>query len=190
MSAKLKTLLSWSPIALVFNDFAYSLNRQNDDDESMSPSIAPKDVVLIDRLSFKLYKYQRGQIIYFIHPDDPKRTVFGRLLALEGDYVSTTTATASPPPPRGPSIERVPKGHCWVESDNPILGTNGKTVGEPVPLALCLGRVIGVCWPPNRAAATVDTSLPPGRVVALSSKSFSRQNQKSWLEKVFDDKYD
>ena len=65
-----------------------------------------------------------------------------RIIGLEGDVVSTR------PNCRHRHVA-VPRGHCWVESDNWMEGTDSNQYG-PIPLALVEARVSAVVWPPER----------------------------------------
>ena len=62
-------------------------------------------------------------------------------------------------------VERVPKGHCWLESDLGIAGgaPGGRQLGS-VPLAMLEARVPFVVWPPQRAGPMA-RRVPPGRVL-------------------------
>ncbi|GBG72033.1 hypothetical protein CBR_g10968 [Chara braunii] len=89
-----------------------------------------------------------------VSPEEPKVCLVKRLIALQGDWVSV---------PGTYDITQVPKGHCWVEGDNPMVSSDSKAFG-PVPLALLEGRVTHVIWPPTRAGR-VESRVPEGRVL-------------------------
>ncbi len=100
-------------------------------------------------------------------PTHPNETLIKRIIGLEGDWISI---------PNSSKIERIPKGHCWVEGDISATGTSNvssddsRTEFGPIPLALLKGRAIWICYPFSRWGA-VESKLPKGRVLAMSSNS-------------------
>jgi inner membrane protease subunit 2 len=48
-----------------------------------------------------------------------------------------------------PSVVKIPKGHCWVESDESYHGMDSNTFG-PVPLGLVYAKVSWIIWPLER----------------------------------------
>ena len=81
----------------------------------------------------------------------------GGLDLVEGDRVRTG----------GPFREKlvtVPKGHIWLEGDNPNNSTDSRHYGT-VPAALILGRVLLKVWPPE------ETGWVPGRPKASGEQA-------------------
>ncbi|KAI9347429.1 hypothetical protein DFJ73DRAFT_836700 [Zopfochytrium polystomum] len=58
-----------------------------------------------------------------------------------------------------PAVLRVPKGFCWVESDESFRGLDSNTFG-PCSLGLVQARVAYVVWPPERIGP-VKSAVPP-----------------------------
>ena len=56
-----------------------------------------------------------------------------RIVAMEGDIVRTL-------PPWEDKTVRIPKGHVWVEGDDPTRSRDSNTFG-PLPLGLVNGRI-------------------------------------------------
>ncbi|KAL4427956.1 hypothetical protein ABPG75_002045 [Micractinium tetrahymenae] len=110
--------------------------------------------VLVDKLSMRFFKYQRGELVLIKSPEEPRRRLVRRLAALEGDFVSVG----------GGKMERMPKGSCWVEADaGPrAAGGDSRVAWGPVPLALVEGRVSHVLWPPARWGALAPQPCPSG----------------------------
>lgn len=131
---------------------------------SMQPTLNPSglaanDLVLVDKLSIRLYKYSRGDVVLFRSPVSTDTMLIKRLVALEGDWVAF---------PDRVDIEKIPQGHCWVEGDNPGLSEDSRNKYGPVPLALIEGRVTHVLWPPSRLSR-VPPIIPPGRLLMKNS---------------------
>jgi hypothetical protein len=67
MATLLKNAVLWVPAGFAFSDLVANVARCPSD--SLSPTLNPPgptaaaDVVLLDRLSFRLYKYQRGEVV-------------------------------------------------------------------------------------------------------------------------------
>jgi len=99
-------------------------------------------------------------------PSDPHKVLVKRMIGLEGDWVQDRASTKT---------DRVPKGSCWVEDDNPYR-VSGEVNGA-VPLALITGRVLAVCWPPSRIGP-VESEVPRGRVISVGRKR--AEESSSW----------
>ncbi|KAL3131778.1 hypothetical protein ABBQ38_007495 [Trebouxia sp. C0009 RCD-2024] len=113
---------------------------------SMQPTLNPLgstsiDLVLVDKLSIRLFKYSRGDVVLLRSPVCPDAVLIKRLVALEGDWLTLPDCV---------DIAKIPQGHCWVEGDNPELSEDSRNKYGPVPLALIEGRVTHVLWPPSR----------------------------------------
>lgn len=94
-----------------------------------------KSVVLIDKISYKIgRKYQRGDLVSLCDPDRPRSSLFGRLVAQEGDWIRA----------KGAKIERIPKGFSLVETVDSSTCTSSKRV---LPKALFQGKALYKCFP-------------------------------------------
>ncbi|CAN0439171.1 unnamed protein product [Ectocarpus sp. 12 AP-2014] len=138
------------PVALAFHDVVGSPVQV--EGRSMQPAINPHlgpesqqggglDVVWQDKLSISRHIYERGSIVVFRNPFDPKERVVKRLIGVDGDWVR----------PRGNrhNLMRVPEGYCWVEGDNHGVSGDSNHFG-PIPLALIEAKATHVLWPPGR----------------------------------------
>ncbi|BDA41476.1 mitochondrial inner membrane protease subunit 2 [Coccomyxa sp. Obi] len=135
---------------------------------SMQPTFNPEpatghDLVLADKWSIKLYRYNRGDIVLLRSPEDPNMMLIKRLLALEGDWVTI---------PGSLELAKIPKGHCWVEGDNPEFSADSRSRFGPVPIALIEGRVRYIFWPPSRVGR-VASHVPAGRLLVKNDDALT-----------------
>ncbi|KAI0638297.1 LexA/Signal peptidase [Trametes polyzona] len=137
--------LVWLPLAIFVTE--YGVNIKAVRGRSMQPTLNPddsawKDIVLFDSFSIRLaQQYNRGDIVALKSPTDSKLIV-KRIVALEGDVVKTL-------PPYPDAEVRVPKGHAWVEGDEPFRTEDSNRFG-PVPLGLVQSRLAFILWPWER----------------------------------------
>ena len=82
-----------------------------------------------------------------------------RIVAMEGDIVRTL-------PPWEDKTVRIPKGHVWVEGDDPTRSRDSNTFG-PLPLGLVNGRIdailsveLGALCSPAAELTRADAFLP------------------------------
>ncbi|GAV78683.1 Peptidase_S24 domain-containing protein, partial [Cephalotus follicularis] len=113
---------------------------------SMLPTLNMSgDVVLAEHVSHRLGKVGHGDVVLVRSPQDPRKIVTKRIVAMEGDrvpiLVDPTTTTH-----RFPFVE-VPKGHVWIQGDNMYSSTDSRHYG-PVPYGLIQGKVFLRVWPP------------------------------------------
>mmetsp|Transcript_11473 Transcript_11473/g.70532 ORF Transcript_11473/g.70532 Transcript_11473/m.70532 type:complete len:166 (-) Transcript_11473:1995-2492(-) len=139
-----KKIASVTPLLLTIGDMLVSSCEVSG--TSMQPTFNPStslinDRVLVDKLSIKLHQYRCGDVVVVRAPDEPRMLLVKRLRALEGDWVKTQGSLG---------MTQVPKGHCWLEGDNPSCSRDSISAYGPVPLALIDGRVTHIFWPPGR----------------------------------------
>ncbi|VDM56000.1 unnamed protein product [Angiostrongylus costaricensis] len=82
-----------------------------------------------------------GDIITFVSPREPDKVHIKRVTALEGDIDFR--------PKYRNEFMLVPKGCCWMESDNPENACDSNVYG-PVSIGLMKNRATHIIWPPNR----------------------------------------
>ncbi|KAI9333560.1 peptidase S24/S26A/S26B/S26C [Obelidium mucronatum] len=154
-------LLSIAPFLCV-KEFVVSVSPING--KSMCPTLNPdtlrhdqRDWVLLDKLAVQRERISHGDVVTFTAPHDPELTLVKRVIALEGDVVHTRPPPSLKyeypeknlkftPPPR---FVKIPKGHCWVESDESYRGIDSNVFG-PIPIALIEARVKYIVWPIER----------------------------------------
>ncbi|CAG4931951.1 unnamed protein product [Colias eurytheme] len=138
-----RSMLLGVPIGVTFLDTVGYVARV--EGISMQPVLNPEstntDYVFLSRWSVKDYNVQRGDIISLVSPKDPNQKIIKRVVALEGDIVSTLGYKTA--------YVRVPEGHCWVEGDHTGHTLDSNTFG-PVSLGLINAKAKFIVWPPNR----------------------------------------
>jgi mitochondrial inner membrane protease subunit 2 len=99
------------------------------------------DYIWLNAFAVRNFKVNRGDVVAFSSPSDPKRILIKRIAALEGDVVQSSTYKLS--------HTRIRQGCMWMEGDNKEMSMDSHTFGQ-VPQALILGKASYVVWPPNR----------------------------------------
>lgn len=124
---------------------------------SMLPTFnSDGDCVLTSKWHRRGRGVQIGDIVSYEHPVKPGGRAIKRVIGLEGDFVLRDTPGVG----SGVMVQvsscllrifdpgvcwlttvQVPKGHCWIASDNLKYGYDSRHFG-PLPLALIKGKVI------------------------------------------------
>ncbi|KAM0938902.1 putative signal peptidase I [Dioscorea sansibarensis] len=116
------------------------------------PGSLKGDLVLAERFCLERYKFSLGDVIIFQAPDNHKKNLVKRLIALPGQWIQI---------PESSEMLKIPEGHCWVEGDNSACSLDSRSFG-PIPLGLVKGRVTHVIWPPHRIGA-IERKVSTGR---------------------------
>ncbi|CAH4030714.1 mitochondrial inner membrane protease subunit 2 [Pieris brassicae] len=158
----LRSMLLGVPIGVTFLDTIGYVARV--EGISMQPALNPEstntDYVFLSRWAVKDYRIQRGDIISLVSPKDPNQKIIKRVVALEGDIVSTLGYKNQ--------YVRVPEGHIWVEGDHTGHTLDSNTFG-PVSLGLVNARAICIVWPPERWQA-LEAKIPNHRKPVSTQK--------------------
>ena len=102
----------------------------NADGVSMEPTIKSGDIVIIDRLSFRLWQpLRKDDIVVAVQPVNPQISICKRIVEVAGGTV-----------PYGPGIQ-VPPQHYWLEGDNKHKSYDSRHHGC-VPENLIMGKVL------------------------------------------------
>ncbi|KAK1648215.1 hypothetical protein QYE76_066020 [Lolium multiflorum] len=105
---------------------------------SMLPAInIMGDLVVADKLSARYGWVSPGDVVQFVSPEDPRKTVIKRVLGMEGDAV---TYLVDPANSDVSKTVVVPKGHIWVQGDNIHNSTDSRQFG-PLPYGLVNGKI-------------------------------------------------
>uniref|UniRef100_A0A1L8DTV8 Mitochondrial inner membrane protease subunit 2 n=1 Tax=Nyssomyia neivai TaxID=330878 RepID=A0A1L8DTV8_9DIPT len=143
ISRFLKSALAGIPIGLAFLDIVGYVARV--EGSSMQPVLNPgerdTDYVFLSRWSVRNLEVNRGDIVSLISPKNPDQKILKRVLALEGDVISTIGYYKP--------FVTVPEGHFWIEGDNTGNSLDSNTFG-PIALGLCQARALAIVWPPSR----------------------------------------
>ncbi|KAF5193174.1 Valencene synthase [Thalictrum thalictroides] len=146
-----KEVFDWfatKPKVVIYSDLLTRLMADTASTKGYGPSMYPTlnstgDVILVEKISPRLGKLVPGDIVTLKAPDNPTIFLTKRLLGLEGDQVTFLT---------DPHLETssktlvVPKGHVWVQGDNPYNSKDSRYFG-PVPYGLLEGKLFYRIWP-------------------------------------------
>jgi inner membrane protease subunit 1 len=118
----------------------YVLHVTTTEGPSMLPTLRDAgDVVVVEKLTPRFSAWapiRRGDIVVADSSYRAAYTVCKRVVALEGDAVVL----------RDGQRTVVPRGHVWIEGDNPQDSTDSRAYG-PISTALVRGRVVARVWP-------------------------------------------
>ena len=136
---------------------------------SMRPTLMEGDRILVSKFIYRFRDPQRGDIIVFRYPEDPKRPFIKRLVALGGDtvelrngkifvngqaraendtFVSTRYYNQGPYGKEDREV-RVPLESYFVLGDNSLSSHDSRFWGF-VPKKLLIGQAMCVFWPLTR----------------------------------------
>ncbi|MGE5123162.1 MAG: signal peptidase I [Acidobacteriaceae bacterium] len=128
------------------------------DGASMEPTLVSGEYVIVSRLSYRLGNPQRGDVIVFHFPRDPKEEYIKRLIGLPGDVVEVKDGSVFV---NGQPLDEtylkvktnytgtwnVPDGQLFVLGDNRNNSSDSHDWGM-VPMDYVVGKAILVYWPP------------------------------------------
>uniref|UniRef100_A0AAG5D773 Mitochondrial inner membrane protease subunit 2 n=1 Tax=Anopheles atroparvus TaxID=41427 RepID=A0AAG5D773_ANOAO len=165
----LKSVLLGVPVGVTLLDCVGYVARV--EGVSMQPALNPDaaitDYVFLSRWAVRNMDVQRGDIISLISPKDPSQKIIKRVVALQGDVISTLGYKV-------PYV-KVPEGHCWVEGDHTGNSLDSNTFG-PVSLGLITARATQIVWPPSRWQPLPST-VPKARIpISLGKRPATGNN--------------
>ncbi|KAJ0173280.1 hypothetical protein K1T71_011456 [Dendrolimus kikuchii] len=150
-----KSVLLGLPIGITFLDTVGYVARV--EGISMQPVLNPEpsntDYVFLSRWAVRDYHVQRGDVISLVSPKDPNQKIIKRVVALQGDVVSTLGYRSQ--------YVKIPEGHCWVEGDHTGHTFDSNSFG-PVSLGLVNAKAVYIVWPPDRWQI-LEAKLPDSR---------------------------
>ncbi|MCE7919990.1 MAG: signal peptidase I [Chloroflexi bacterium] len=125
---------------------------------SMRPTLEDGEFVLVSRMSYKFSEYERGDIVVFHFPLDPKEELIKRVIGLPGDHVRVEggqvflngqlleeTYIAEAPRYSGEWV--VTEGFLFVLGDNRNNSNDSKDWGL-LPQENVVGKAVLIYWPP------------------------------------------
>ncbi|XP_053675968.1 mitochondrial inner membrane protease subunit 2 [Anopheles nili] len=134
---------------------------------ALNPDAAVTDYVFLSRWAVRNMDVQRGDIISLVSPKDPSQKIIKRVVALQGDVISTLGYKL-------PYVT-VPEGHCWVEGDHTGNSLDSNIFG-PVSLGLVTARATQIVWPPSRWQQLPST-VPKTRIpIAIGKRPAAGSN--------------
>ncbi|KAI3769394.1 hypothetical protein L6452_00496 [Arctium lappa] len=111
---------------------------------SMMPTLnLVGDVVLSEYISHRLGKVSPGDVVLIQSPENPKKTLTKRIVAMEDETVSFSVDPSDGDRSR---TVVVPKGHVWIQGDNSYASHDSRHFG-PIPYGLIQGKVRCRVWP-------------------------------------------
>jgi len=129
------------------------------DGASMEPTLHNGELIIINKLAFRLGEPQRGDIIVFHYPRDPSQEFIKRIVGLSGDQVTITDGNIYVNGQRldEPYISISPNYlGSWVVPENQlfVLGDNRNNSRDShewgtLPMDYVIGKALFIYWPIN-----------------------------------------
>lgn len=146
-------------VVLYFGINAISV-RVRVDGFSMNPTLQDGEYILVNRLAYKIGQPERGDIVVFSFPMDPKQDLIKRVIGLPGETVSVQEGKVlvNSVPLEEPYIAakpnydgtwQVPEGQLFVLGDNRNESKDSHEWGL-LPMENVVGRAILIYWPPTQ----------------------------------------
>jgi signal peptidase I len=159
--AWVKTLASAAVYATLIVTFGFQVARV--EGQSMAPTLADQDRLIVNKLAYRLADPQRGDIVMLYYPLNPDKSFVKRVIAEEGDtvrvvdgrvYVNDVPVPDEQVPPEyrshddwGPQV--IPEGYYFVMGDHRNNSSDSRHWGF-VPKKYIIGKVQLRWWPvPN-----------------------------------------
>lgn len=106
---------------------------------SMEPTLANGDYLIIDEISYKFHKPEKGDIVVFRYPLDPSKYFIKRIIGMPGEILEFDGQTIT-----------LKENEYFVMGDNRNASSDSRVWG-PVPENLLVGRTFIRLWPFNKA---------------------------------------
>lgn len=127
--------------------------------ESMEPTIYEGDRIIVNCLTYRFGEPERGDVIVARDPDDKKKDIIKRVIALGGETIEVTDGVLyingvvvdepyviNEDVVRGQPKTTVPEGYVYVMGDNRPKSGDSRIFG-PVAIDEIIGKVVCVMWP-------------------------------------------
>jgi signal peptidase I len=127
---------------------------------SMYNTLTPNDLVLVDKVSYKLHPPRRGDVVVFVPPNDPGDKYIKRVIGLPGETIRVMDnkvyidgKALNEPYLHSPMLSNLPdtkilEGYYFVMGDNRSVSLDSRSFGS-VKLSTLVGRAVFVYWPFN-----------------------------------------
>ncbi|MGV8026654.1 MAG: signal peptidase I [Anaerolineaceae bacterium] len=124
---------------------------------SMEPTVVQSEVIFVNKLAYRLGEVDRGDIVTFHYPNDPRVDYIKRAIGLPGDEVKILDESVfingikiDEPYLNNSTIDEgtwfVPEGMYFVMGDNRQDSLDSRTWGF-VPEKNLIGKALAVYWP-------------------------------------------
>jgi len=136
---------------------------------SMEPSLMVQDHIIVNKLSYRFWEPQRGDIVVFKYPRDTKRDFVKRLIGKPGEEVVIRNSQlyidgkpiAENYLPEGLKFNdfgpvKVPENSFLMLGDNRNSSDDSRVWG-PLPRDLIIGKAVLTYWPLDRIHLTPKT---------------------------------
>lgn len=125
---------------------------------SMIPTLEDGEFVLVSKVNYRFGDVERGDIIVFHFPMDPKQELIKRVIGLPGDTISVQNGMVSvngqtlsePYIAAAPAYSgnwTVPDGQLFVLGDNRNDSSDSHSWGF-LPFEKVVGKAVVIYWPP------------------------------------------
>jgi signal peptidase I len=126
---------------------------------SMEPNLYEGEFVVVNRLAYRWSNPERGDIIVFYFPDNPKKRYIKRIIGIEGDFVSVANGQVfvNGDPLYEPYLASTPEytgewqvglDELFVLGDNRNNSNDSKSWGN-LNMDAVIGKAIFIYWPPG-----------------------------------------
>ena len=137
---------------------------------SMIPTLEDGEFVLVSKLNYTFGSVERGDIIVFVFPVDPKQELIKRVIGLPGDRVSVQGSQVyvndelldEPYIAAAPLYSgewTVAEGHLFVLGDNRNDSSDSHSWGQ-LPFDKVIGKAVLIYWPPRMWEVIKHTEIP------------------------------
>lgn len=124
---------------------------------SMQPTLHQDQFILVNKLAYRLGTFQRGDIVIFHFPGDPKEDYIKRVIGLPGDLIEIRDEKVFvngqmleeayiAAPPNYIKSYKVPEDGLFVLGDNRNQSSDSHMWGH-VPTSNVVGKALIVYWP-------------------------------------------
>lgn len=127
--------------------------------KSMLPTVDPGDRVIVNCMTYHFREPRPGEIIVVRDPQDDKKDIIKRVIAVGGDTIELTDGVlyvngevvdepyvVNKDVVKGQPKLQIPDGYVYVMGDNRPVSGDSRVLG-PIPEDRIIGKVICVMWP-------------------------------------------
>jgi len=155
-------------LAMLVMVYLFLFSPQEINGQSMFPTFYDKELLITNKIVYKLHPPKRGEVVIFKSPSNKDVDYIKRVIALPGETVMLKDSTfyindqKLPEPYLGSEVVTsggsflkegeeitVPEGTYFVCGDNRPHSSDSREFG-PIPLTDFIGQALFRYWPPNK----------------------------------------